>query len=366
MTQTTADDSLLFEFAIMESEPFGLPVRDTITWGALPVAFFNDMGCNLSIAEHDYIKFWACLRNATVSDIIAAQNKAENDEIVETGHLLDLFMPWSPTVGTDVFDGQPLFMFQESIDLKAKHNNKDTYKESKNTINNNINNGNNLVRDIAYIIGTVMNEGTEFIYMAYPNGVDREELDETLAMLVGPDVAAGIREHYPLPQNTTDYRNYLSLVATDGLFKCPTRNVTVSHGSNNFKRSIFMYHFDHISSFNSAGWGSNYSECFDVVCHGAELPYVFRPNLGPINSEYKDSEWILAKSIQNYWTQFAVNNGMSPGNGGNEMNVEWQPFGLGSEMSLLLQTDNVQMQGRVDWDDSKCQFWDSTGYSWIK
>ena len=157
---------------------------------------------------------------------------------------------------------------------------------------------------------------------------------------------------------------YLNIFEIDGLFKCPTRNATISLLSNNYNSNLFMYHFNHVSSFNEAAWNKNYSECWNVVCHAAELIYVYRSNLGPIDSKYTNDEWLLAKSMQLYWTQFAINNGISPGNG--MYNIDWEPFVLGSELSLQLQAADIQMKSNVDVDDSKCKFWDSTGYIWIK
>ena len=369
MAQTSEDDSSLFQYAIMESEPLGTPLRDTTTWAALPKAFFNYLGCNESIAEkHDNIKFWECLRNKSIDDIIEAQDAAEADTVVEVGHFMDLFMPWTPTVGSDLFNSQPLFMFQQSMpDSNSNNNNNNHNNHNNHQRSQTSSSDDNMIRDVPFMIGTVMNEGVEFIYMAYPNGVDREQLDQTLVLLVGPDVALHIREHYPLPRNTTDYRDYLSLVATDGLFKCPTRNITASFVGNNYNSFAFLYHFDQVSSFNKVAWGVNYTECFDVVCHGAELPYIFRDNLGPINESFTTKEFKLAKAMQSYWTDFGKNDGKSPGKGGKFANdVQWEPFILGTEQSMLFKAGNVQIQSQVDMDDSKCKFWDSTGYSWIK
>jgi len=238
-------------------------------------------------------------------------------------------------MGGDLFPTQPLLLFQQE-----------------------------LYRDIPFIIGTVMNEGVSFIYQAYPDGLSLEELDETLTMLVGVDTTVEIRFHYPLPTNTTDYRNYLSTITTDGLFKCPTRNISAAHYSyNKLQSNIYMYHFDHVSSFNDNGWGVNYTECDDVVCHASELPYVFHPDLSPIDSNYTKAENTLALAIQDYW--YSMSNTLNP-NDGNSKNIFWQVFNLGSEMSIEFQTNNIVMQSQVDMQESKCAFWDSTNYHWVK
>ena len=33
----------------------------------------------------------------------------------------------------------------------------------------------------------------------------------------------------------------------------------------------YFYHFLHVSSFGEQMWGENYTECWDAVCHAAEL-----------------------------------------------------------------------------------------------
>eukprot|EP00488_Nonionellina_sp_1-RS-2012_P002540 TRINITY_DN4968_c0_g1_i1.p1 TRINITY_DN4968_c0_g1~~TRINITY_DN4968_c0_g1_i1.p1 ORF type:complete len:180 (+),score=54.27 TRINITY_DN4968_c0_g1_i1:59-541(+) len=113
LTQTSVDDVKLFQYAIMESEPLGTPLRDTTTWGILPKLFFDKVGC----WDHVFVtkqpgQLWQCLRNRTVEQILSAQNECEQNVKVELDHELDLFMPWTPTVGTDIFPMQPIRSFQ--------------------------------------------------------------------------------------------------------------------------------------------------------------------------------------------------------------------------------------------------------------
>eukprot|EP01083_Nonionella_stella_P207532 753820_1 len=199
LTQTSADDAKLFQYAIMESEPLGTPLRDTTTWGLLPKLYFDKVGCPYDIfITKDPGELWKCLRNRTINEILFAQTECEAAVKVELDHEMDLFMPWTPTVGTDLFAQQPIRSLAQGK-----------------------------IRDIPFMIGTVKNEGKMFIYEAYPNGINsREQVMEIFTFLIGPDNAIKVREHYPYPNNVSDYRDYVSLVATDGLFKCPTRNIT--------------------------------------------------------------------------------------------------------------------------------------------
>jgi len=284
--------------------------------------------------------FWDCLRNKTISEIITAQVASEDDVADEVDHFLDLFMPWSPTAGTDLITVQPLWAFQK---------------------------GNYL--DVPYMIGTVANEGVEFVWMAYPNGLTREQVDQILLVMLGVDDAVRIRAHYPMPDNVTDYRGYLSWIATDGLFVCPSRNASVSRYNvdvNNNKNPpyLYYYHFNHISSFNDQAWGSNYTFCDDVVCHGSEVPYVFHVNLAPIQASFTPSEKQMALGMQMYWSTFAKSG--QPGNDLSGLNFYWTPFVLGTEDTIIFQTDDVQMESNYDLINSQCAFWDTTNYNWLR
>lgn len=89
--------------------------------------------------------------------------------------------------------------------------------------------------------------------------------------------------------------------------------------------------------------------------------------MAPINATYTSDEDNLALSMQAYWTQFAKRG--APGDGGylNPVgSTVWSPFILGPETSILFQVNDVMMQSQVDMKNSKCAFWDSLNYDWIK
>ncbi|ETO30124.1 carboxylesterase, partial [Reticulomyxa filosa] len=361
LTQTQGE-SQLFTAAIMESEPYGLPIRDTASWGILPETFYNFLGCPYDLTSHDTEMFWDCLRNKTIGEIITAQVASENDVADEADHFLDLFMPWSPTAGTDLVTVQVHF-FIKFINKKNEIKFFFFFFDIMRMCDLNFE---CKYLDVPFTIGTVADEGIEFVWMAYPNGLSREQVDEILVVMLGTNDAIRIREHYPMPNNVTDYRGYLSLIATDGLFVCPSRNASVSHynvpiNGNKNPPFIYYYHFDHVSSFNDQAWGSNYTFCDDVVCHGAELPYVFHTNLAPINSSFSPAEQQLALGMQRYWSTFAALG--QPGNDQGGLNTYWTPFVLGTEASIMFQTNNVQMTNNYDLVNSQCAFWDTTNYN---
>jgi len=336
MAQRSESDSKLFRSAILESEPLGIPLRDTSTWGLLPRYFLNALDCT----EEHSADLWRCLRSRSVAEILSAQKQCEESIAIELpDHFMDLFLPWTPTMGTDLFPSHPIRAFQRG-----------------------------LLREMPFVIGTVRDEGRSFIYEGYPDAVNKKKAREIMALLIGPENALKVWEHYPMPgRSTTDYRDYLALIATDGLFKCPTRNATASSSSSSAE-AVYLYHFDHASSFNERAWNLNYSSCWGpAICHGEELTYVFRPDLSAINASYTESETELAFAVQAYWTQFAATG--SPGDGGavdpNET-ASWIPFAVDTESSLRFQVDSVAMENEVDLKHSHCAFWDSLDYGWIR
>ena len=87
----------MIKAAIIESDPFGLPLRTTKTWGELPNLFKTYAGCDILRTKEEQLK---CLRDISAEDLLQAQNKAESELAVEYKWFIDLFMPWTPTVGT--------------------------------------------------------------------------------------------------------------------------------------------------------------------------------------------------------------------------------------------------------------------------
>lgn len=125
-------------------------------------------------------------------------------------------------------------------------------------------------------------------------------------------------------------------VATQALFVCATRNVSLIT-SGNQQQPVHVYHYDHLMNFGKFIWGTNFSICdtevrahvrvvecprlvadrsrcrclvcmrlFDVqVCHGAELVPVFHPKVTPFNQSYTPAEEVMSASIDTFWTNVA-------------------------------------------------------------
>ncbi|ETO34622.1 hypothetical protein RFI_02467 [Reticulomyxa filosa] len=336
-------DSGLFQGAIMESNPFGLPFRDTASWGTLPRKFYELIDCNYDKFSHNEELFWQCLRNVTVDDIVKAQWTAQNDPEDEVDHFWDIFLPWSPTCGTDLFPEQGFFEFQQ---------------------------GN--YADIPYMIGVVQNESVEFVYSAFPTPVGRVEMELVTTILVGEQDAQLVYQQYPFPENTTDYRNWATVVVTDGLFRCPTSNTTAIHAQlhaqNKKTQPAFMYHFNHLPSFSPQLWGPNATYCWTSVCHADELPFVFHPNPIVDNTSYTQMEQYLILNMISYWTTFATTLA-SPGKGSDQVpsnatGVEWTVFDVDQQNCIIFNTGQLEMVN--NYDTSVCEFWNALNYNWIK
>ena len=216
------------------------------------------------------------------------------------------------------------------------------------------------------------NEANLFIYGAFPDGISYDELEILMHIILRTQANVDkVVEQYPIPINVTDYRDYASDVVTDGLFHCPNRNLSsiLSQRSENNGKNYF-YHFEHLPSFSGAIWDKmNATECLDKICHGDDLPFVFRPNTGPINVSYTDTEWNLAQVMQFYWTQFGKSGG-NPGDGHtNKLNngtiVQWQQFDAtsGKENTMVFRAGDIQMI--ENYDKEKCVIWDEINYPWL-
>mgnify|MGYP003878653275 CR=1 FL=1 len=187
-----------------------------------------------------------------------------------------LFLPWTPTVGTEMLPEQPMSMFQAGLS-----------------------------HDVPFTIGTVWNEATIFVYEAFTKPLPALEYDVVLGLIFGVDDAIKIAEHFPVPKNETkDCRLQAARVATQALFVCATRNVSLIV-SDNQKSPIHVYHYDHLMSFRKLIWGKNFSICDTEVCHGAELVPVFHPNVTSFGVSYTADEQTLSASMETFWTNEA-------------------------------------------------------------
>eukprot|EP00483_Globobulimina_turgida_P000908 UN00909 len=254
---------------------------------------------------------------------------------------MDLFMPWTPTVGTGIIKDQPIFAIQKGGYLP----------------------------DIPIIAGINENEGRLFVWEAFPNAIGKLEFEAFLALAFdNVHDAEAVIEYYSSYNvtNNSDYRPLMSIITTDALFRCPTHNISNVIALDKGHKSLnYMYHFNHISSFNNLAFPID-QQCWDYVCLGVELAYVFEPDISQANARYTPNGWQLAQTVGYYWSSLAKNK--TPGNGNPKRPVQWLPFGGGTQQnSLIFNVQNVNNGVRIEsnYDLAVCDFWDTLSYNWV-
>jgi len=309
----------LFQYAILESEPFGLPFRDANTWGGIAAYFTTQLGCNGTVQPD------ACLKAAPMAQVVQAQVNSEKDILADAKGLLDLFLPWTPTAGSDEVPVQPINAWVSGD-----------------------------MHDIPIIMGTVANEAQGFVYAAFGKPLSALEYS-----VIG-ELAFGhmdlVNQQYPL--NTTgDNRPVASASVTDALFICATRNASLA-GPAARASPVYTYRFDHVMSFSPAAWGPNEAYCFNEVCHGEELAFVFGNQDPALGVSFTADEVALSESIQTYWSNFAKSGNPNlpvvPA-------VAWPQFESSSESMMSMVTPAFDVVEHLD--TTKCQLWDLIGYN---
>lgn len=309
----------LFQYAILESEPFGLPFRDINSWDGIVADYVKYAGCN-GTADID-----TCLKAASANTLLRAQVMAEKDILADATRLLDLFIPWTPTVGSVDVPAQPM----------------DSWIAGN-------------MQDIPMIVGTVADEGWLFVFEAFGKPLSYLEYEALILVAFGHNTQ--INAQYP--QNYTgDNRPVGSHVARDSLFHCATRNVTLE-GPIARNSPAFVYRFDHPMSFADVAWGANFSYCDPKTCHGGELAFVYRDQDPAIGVVFTADEVVMSNAMMTYWSNMAKsgnpNMPVTPA-------VAWPAFNLNTETMLLIETPQIQTVDHLD--TPKCEMWNSVGYN---
>jgi carboxylesterase type B len=209
--------------------------------------------------------------------------------------------------------------------------------------------------------GTVEQEGLMFILEIWPNGLSAIEYEVIITDIFRQnDAYKEVLEIYPPshgPGNGT--QTQMALLATEYLFACPDLNMTQSmvQQQNGAPTNYYFYRYDHVMSFYEA-WGPNYTFCYDAVCHGAELPFVFHSAtkvIPPFN--YTANELILTGQMSYYWGNFA--NTGNPNEGPTPVMTEWPAYDDTTMQNIVLA---VPISTETQEYNNVCPFWDTVGY----
>ncbi|ELR21527.1 cholinesterase [Acanthamoeba castellanii str. Neff] len=290
----------LYSKAIIESNPFSLPIKTIPEAKALAKLFVDKIQCPWG---QDTL---SCLRGKNWHDIVGAGAAVENSSI---GDEL-LGQPWN-------------------LILSGKFNR------------------------VPLLLGTVSEEAWPFIFQA-----SSKPLSESLyvlfnAYLFNIDMVSVLRR-YPVGGvwDYSDYRPLLAELGTDYIFTCLTRGVArkiSSLGSFVYRASVYLYQFNHSTSFDP--WGSKYK----FFCHGIELPFVFH-SVKPFFN-FSAGEADLSRRMVSYWTNFAKS-----GNPNAPVAVQpsWPLYSQAADQSMELAVPPTVKTGLRA---AYCDFWDNLGYS---
>lgn len=325
-----------FAKAIMESDPTSNPFRSPSEGVDLSSAMAGFANCTDTKAPG----VDECLRALNPDQIVDAQSKAETDLLDSISHLLEVFLPWTPTydpTGATPFsvDSQPVNAFAAG---KAQ--------------------------DKPLVIGNVQNEALVFIFEAFQKPLGEVEYYALLAAIYGVDDGLKVAGRYPLPAaDKDDARHHVSDIGTYSIFVCPSR-YAIAHSQAAGTRTApsFLYRFDHKMSFSKEGWGPQFSACYDYVCHGGELPFVFNsPEIPKFNITFTPGEVTMSNSMQDYWSSFAKHSDPSAEAIRPDL-PRWQAYNASTKDSLRFLTPlDVPQSGNLT---TECDWWDTeVGYN---
>eukprot|EP00460_Paracercomonas_marina_P001511 EW706299.1.p1 GENE.EW706299.1~~EW706299.1.p1 ORF type:complete len:183 (+),score=60.97 EW706299.1:82-549(+) len=152
---------------------------------------------------------------------------------------------------------------------------------------------------------------------------------------------------------------------TDYLFACSSEamaNAVVTHTTGG---AVWTYRYDHVFS---DGWlfpkFGMPSQCANLTCHAAELPFVFHNEVhnAQLNVSFTPAERALSQSFVGYWSAFAHtgdpnNSPNGNANGNPNGQVFWPKYDPTNRQVLLMdELMTVASTAQI------CEFWDAVGY----
>jgi carboxylesterase type B len=297
----------LFQNAIMESNPFGLPYRTPAQASAVSAQLAAELQC----APSDL----ACLRAVPADLIVAAQGKATLQIASLLGERLAGFLVWAPVV-----DGA--LVVREPVDGAEAG-----------------------ALDLPTLLGTNADEGTVFVaaLAAATGGVVKPAAYEAaLDFLFGKDAAAQIVALYGLdPVNNFDN---LARITGDYLFGCANRWVALQA-----RDGIHVYEFRE----TSVNLWPDVPACAGEACHSDELPFVFHVD-EPLGFTFDAAQARLSDEMVAFWGAMAtLRTPEVPGL------LPWPAFGPDGLDYLIF--DTPALSTAVD-PIPNCGFWDTIGY----
>lgn len=307
----------LFNAAIMESNPYGIPYKSLAISKRFATIFKFNLDCEF--------EGLACLREKPFQEVVAQQSSGMLPIVsLLTGSAAELI--WAPVVDGKEVPAQPS---ASAITKPA-------------------------------IIGTNLNEGIIFAVSQQTKlggghkKVLKLQYEVMLEIMFSGKIAHRIKAHPRYKPHDGDNTNVLSHLITDYLFTCPNRLVM-----EQAKAPVWAYQFTRPPSYNV--W-PNIKQCApdkDTVCHAGELPFVFanaqtaQIQAKPQRHELQPDEKQLSRLVMSYWAQFAKREDPNADGSPN-----WPRFTKAAPTRFIL---NTKTASKTDLD-ANCAFWNEIGY----
>lgn len=256
----------LFDQALMFSNPYTLPFKLLDDGIALATGVANLIGC-------DDIHDFECWRAVPADELLAASKEA-SDIIYNPNEILQIFEAWSPAVGPGTE------LPEEVVEINQRGG-----AQKKPTM-----------------IGTVREEGHTFIWGIFKNDLGNLQYRVFIKILFPPWYRDIMDLYPPYRGQDADQREILSDACTDFMFYCPSINVSLSMIDEGRYENYYFYVLDSPWSFEEK-WTEDNLMCWGNVCHGGELPYIFRT--GPLaNVSYSEGELEMMNHFTAYMSNF--------------------------------------------------------------
>jgi carboxylesterase type B len=301
----------LFHAAIMESNPLGLPYKTAAQQAGWGKAFAAKIGCTDDEA---------CLRKADALAIGQAENGVVHFDFRAP---LAMALVWTPNIDGKQFPMTPLDAFAKGLAAK-----------------------------VPVVMGSVQNEGVIFVYELI-RSIDDVEFALLLLGVFG-DRAYDVWRHYTPSGVFVDNFLLAARMVTDFVFECPTRRALHSLASNNGDNA-WLYRFNQKLSMSPWAWGSKYPECWNEICHGEELPYIFDPLQFVPPGNFTSDERQLSKLMRQLWGNVAIS-----GNPNRPLKaaVQWPSFlSQGAQHDVGLELVGSTSKPELDYNGANCAFW---------
>lgn len=327
----TKGGPIRFQRALLQSDPFSLPFRNSQTGERLTRVVAKHAGCSNAELTTPMDEVEDCLRNLDADDLLVAQVEAQTDLAAAEGELITVFMPYTPVFGTH--DGY----LPEHPSTRFKRGE---------------------VADVPIMIGTTTDEAEVFIYKAFGKPASKDTFNIILGLILGLDKLGPVLSHYPLPTPApNDTRPMISHIANHVIFQCANRNATNSIARSGRKNPIYVFQYDYLVNFSDNVWGPDFKMCWTKVCHAADLITFFHPDFPILGTNWTPDENEFSAFIENYMANFFRTG--NP-NTGLPVPVSWPEYTSSSPAKFHMDLDNFHVSYDADKDD--CDFWDEIGY----